>query len=108
VPIFAENTNCNRIHRILSPAANGLMGFDCGGQQMNITSVPLLSVDDCALRNHTPNFSETNPILWDAFSHLRRNQRTSRISSGHRIYLMSTNVPGWNPNRRKLRHNRRT
>jgi len=43
---------------ILSPAANGLMGFDCGGQRMNITSVSLLSVDKCDLKYHAPNSSE--------------------------------------------------
>jgi len=43
---------------ILSPTANGLMGFDCGGQRMNITSVSLLSVNDCDLKNHAPNSSE--------------------------------------------------
>jgi len=42
----------------LSPAVNGLMGFDCGGQRMNITSVSLLSVNDCNLQYHAPNSSE--------------------------------------------------
>jgi len=34
------------------------MGFDCGGQRMNITSVSLLSVDNCDLKNYTPNSTE--------------------------------------------------
>jgi len=40
------------------PTANGLIGFDCGGQRMNITSVSLLNVDQCDLKSHTPNSSE--------------------------------------------------
>jgi len=43
---------------MLSPAVNGLMGFDCGGQRLNITSVSLLSVDNCDLQYHAPNSSE--------------------------------------------------
>jgi len=43
---------------LLSPTTNGLMGFDCEGQRMNITSVSLLSVDNCDLKNNTPNSSE--------------------------------------------------
>ena len=37
--------------------ANGLVGFDCGGQHLNITSVSLLGVSDCNLDYNTPNYS---------------------------------------------------
>lgn len=40
---------------IFASSARGLVGFDCGGQHMNITSVSLLGVGDCDLTYRTPN-----------------------------------------------------
>jgi len=39
------------------PTTYGLIGFDCGGQRMNITSVSLLNIDNCDLTFQTPNSS---------------------------------------------------
>lgn len=44
---------------IISLPVNGLIGFDCGGQHLNITSVSLLGVGDCNLDHQAPNSSET-------------------------------------------------
>jgi len=38
-----------------SITAHGLIGFDCDGQHLNITSVSLLSAGDCNLHYKTPN-----------------------------------------------------
>jgi len=43
---------------IISLPVNGLIGFDCGGQHLNITSVSLLGAGDCNLDYRTPNSSE--------------------------------------------------
>lgn len=42
----------------ISLPVNGLIGFDCGGQHLNITSVSLLGAGDCNLDYRTPNSSE--------------------------------------------------
>jgi len=39
----------------ISITAHGLIGFDCGGQHLNITSVSLLGAGDCNLHYKTPN-----------------------------------------------------
>jgi len=57
---------------ILSTTTNGLMGFDCGGQRINITSVSLLSVDNCDLKNHAPNSSEVYTTVTTFRIQLRR------------------------------------
>lgn len=36
-----------------------LIGFDCGGQHLNITAVSLLDVGECNLHHQTPNSTET-------------------------------------------------
>jgi len=39
----------------ISIIARGLIGFDCGGQHLNIISVSLLDAGDCNFRYKTPN-----------------------------------------------------
>lgn len=43
---------------MLIPCTFALLGFDCGGQNLNITSVSLLGADDCDLKFQTPNTTE--------------------------------------------------
>lgn len=40
---------------ILCTPVYGLIGYDCGGQHLNITSVSLLGVGDCDIKVQTPN-----------------------------------------------------
>lgn len=44
---------------ILIKATDALIGFDCGGQHLNITSVSLLDVGECNLDYRKPNTSNT-------------------------------------------------
>jgi len=115
---------------ILSPI-NGFIGFDCGGQRMNITSVSLLSIDNCDLKNHAHNSSEVYIQLLQLseynyaevmqckvqvlrriqycgmHSHISAEQRPSRVPLGRQLREMFTHVPRRNLNHRKLWNNRR-
>jgi len=53
--IFAQSMIYITLLLSISTTARGLIGFDCGGQHLNITSVSLLGAGDCNLRYKTPN-----------------------------------------------------
>jgi len=53
--IFAQSMMYITLLLSISITAHGLIGFDCGGQHLNITSVSLLGAGDCNLRYKTPN-----------------------------------------------------
>lgn len=44
---------------LLIKASFALIGFDCGGQHLNITTVSLLDVGECDLQRETPNTTKT-------------------------------------------------
>ncbi|KAL6417424.1 hypothetical protein ACFW04_012756 [Cataglyphis niger] len=56
--IIAEMLRHFAIFIFISPIC-ALIGFDCGGQHLNITSVSLLDVGECNLNYRKPNTSET-------------------------------------------------
>ncbi|XP_026830965.1 uncharacterized protein LOC113563501 [Ooceraea biroi] len=69
--IFIKLNNCNIVHRtmkplsgimlfVLIPTTYGLIGFDCGGQHLNVTTVSLLGVRDCELKHQSLITSDTH------------------------------------------------
>lgn len=44
---------------LLVATSNALIGYDCGGQHLNVTTISLLGAGDCDLRINTPNHTDT-------------------------------------------------